>query len=252
MSSTLEVEKLPTARTLICSFLADSWLHAIAYVMHAAAGPYLAERYIKNDDPAWASAAAQLQASAGATKAAAVAGARRLAVVPVEAADTAVAGAQRLSDQQLQWQEQQPDHPQQWHTDAGLQQSAAAARQGSQAALQSKGARHQADRRRKRSRQLAAASQAGAAQRHGGAGAAAAAHSSKQADSQQQRRQLAAASQADAAAQGLRQQRAEGQAAALWVGVEQALLAAGPHAIQPPGVRTNAVDFVRFGVRMDR
>lgn len=37
-----------------------------------------------------------------------------------------------------------------------------------------------------------------------------------------------------------------------WSQVQQALLAAGPHVVQPPGERTNKHDFVRIGKRMDR
>ena len=76
-----------------------------------------------------------------------------------------------------------------------------------------------------------------------------------------QRRLLVASSHADAAmgqeqggaaAAALPAAEADKRAAALWAQVEQALLAAGPHAVKPPGTRTNAADFVRLRLRMDR
>lgn len=76
-----------------------------------------------------------------------------------------------------------------------------------------------------------------------------------------QRRLLVASPHADAAmgqeqggaaAAALPAAEADMRAAALWAQVEQALLAAGPHAVKLPGARTNAADFVRLRLRMDR
>lgn len=61
------------------------------------AGPYLAERYIVHDDPAWAAAAADIQAGASAAKVAALNGVRRLAEHSVSTSEH-FAGAVHASD----------------------------------------------------------------------------------------------------------------------------------------------------------
>ena len=213
-----------------------------------AVGPYVAERYIKRDDPAWAAAAARLQASADAAEVAAVAGVRRLAAVAEEGANwgqpsnvprwqlqqrsgQAKQQFQKLQHQrQRQWQRQRQDQQQQPHQQQRRQQDAAISAQP--ATVSGQNGSH--------------------VQGH-------VIQVQQQTDSQ--RRRLMASSHADgatgqeqggAAATALPAAEADRQAAALWTRVEQALLAAGPHAVKPPGTRTNAADFVRLGLRMDR
>ncbi len=47
-------------------------------------------------------------------------------------------------------------------------------------------------------------------------------------------------------------ERLDGEAATLWQGFNAAVLAAGPHTIDPPGERSNKFDFVKQGLRMRR
>ena len=47
-------------------------------------------------------------------------------------------------------------------------------------------------------------------------------------------------------------ERLDGEAATLWQGFGAAVLAAGPHTIDPPGERSNKFDFVKQGLRMRR
>lgn len=71
---------------------------------------------------------------------------------------------------------------------------------------------------------------------------------------QEEQQRVAAAQRASDGEQALRMHSERHQvdidSANLWQGVSAALLAAGPHTIDPPGVRTNKVDFVRQGRRM--
>lgn len=50
----------------------------------------------------------------------------------------------------------------------------------------------------------------------------------------------------------VQREHADEDASQLWRSVGAALLAAGPHTVDPPGVRTNKEDFVKQGLRMRR
>lgn len=212
-----------------------------------AAGPYVPERYIKNDDPAWAAAAAKLQASAGAAEVAAVAGVRRLAAVADDGAGLGHASADVTMWQLRHRPGQAKQHPQ------TMQQRRHTQRQP----------RHQQQTRQQQRRQQHDAEfSAQPAEASGQNGSHVQGHARQvQQQEASQRRRLVASSTADgamgreqggAAAAALPAAEADKQAAALWTRVEQALLAAGPHTVKPPGTRTNAADFVRLGLRMDK
>ena len=47
-------------------------------------------------------------------------------------------------------------------------------------------------------------------------------------------------------------ERLHGEASSLWQSVSTAVLAAGPHTMDPPGERSNKFDFVKQGLRMRR
>lgn len=184
------------------------------------AGPYMAERYITRDNPAWVAAAADLQSQVAAGRVASVAGVRRLETSPSAAEPDGrsqsvqgqvTAGMQRQQGQKCEQYQQQTHHQQRQRADVLV-------------AAQQAGQPH---------------AQQGTLQRNAGS---------------QQRRSLTALPAGKAAGSGkqLELSEADRRAAALWGRVEQALLAAGPHAVQPPGVRTHETDFVRLGKRMDR
>lgn len=71
--------------------------HPCLHRPYRCTGPYLAERYIVHDDPAWAAAAADIQAGASAAKVAALNGVRRLAEHSVSTSEHS-AGAVHVSD----------------------------------------------------------------------------------------------------------------------------------------------------------
>ena len=72
---------------------------------------------------------------------------------------------------------------------------------------------------------------------------------------QQERQELAGNRAGDGArllALHNERERLDGEGATLWRGFSAAVLAAGPHTMEPPGERSNKFDFVKQGLRMRR